>query len=99
MSATTFDTLGYFEKLKAAGMPEAQAKVMIEIQADSVKDFVASRELATKSDLAEIRLEMKGMGMELRVEMQAMKNELIKWMMGGFIAFGAFLFAAMAFLK
>jgi hypothetical protein len=25
--------------------------------------------------------------------MQAMKNELIKWMMGGFIALGAFLLA------
>jgi len=27
MSSATFDTLGYFEKLKAAGMPEEQAKV------------------------------------------------------------------------
>ena len=27
---TTFDTLGYFEKLKAAGMPEEQAKVQAE---------------------------------------------------------------------
>ena len=27
MTTITFDTLGYFEKLKAAGMPEAQAKV------------------------------------------------------------------------
>jgi len=31
--------------------------------------------------------------------MQAIKNDLIKWMMGGFIALGAFLFAAMAYLR
>ena len=27
MTTTTFDTLGYYEKLKAAGFTEAQAKV------------------------------------------------------------------------
>jgi hypothetical protein len=50
------------------------------------------RDLATKADLIEAKA-------ELRVEIQAMKNELIKWMMGGFIALGAFLFAAMALLR
>jgi len=87
MSAVTFDTLGYFERLKAAGVPEAQAKV----QADALRELADNR-LVTKEHL-DIRLT------ELKVEMQAMKNELIKWMVGGFIAFGAFLFAAMAFLK
>ena len=88
MTTTTFDTLGYFEKLKAAGVPEPQAKAITEAQGEAMKDFVASRELATKADL-----------MEIRVEMQAMKNELIKWMMGGFIALGAFIFAALAFMR
>jgi len=31
--------------------------------------------------------------------MQVIKNELIKWMVSGFIALGAFLFAAMAYLR
>jgi len=50
MAATTFDTLGYFEKLKAAGVPEAQAKAQVEIQADIVREIVEGK-LATKQDL------------------------------------------------
>ena len=41
MTATTFDTLGYFEKLKAAGMPEEQAKAITGAQAEAMKDFVS----------------------------------------------------------
>ncbi|MGE9985259.1 hypothetical protein [Desulfovibrio sp. SGI.169] len=50
MTTTTFDTLGYFEKLKAAGVPEAQAKV----QTDALRDLVDSK-LVTKEHL-DIRL-------------------------------------------
>ena len=50
MSTTTFDTLGYFEKLKAAGVPEAQAKA----QADSLRELIDAR-LVTKDHL-DIRL-------------------------------------------
>jgi hypothetical protein len=64
------------------------------------------RDLATKADLMEVRVEMQAMRNDLlerigdvRVEVQAMKNELIKWMIGGFIALGAFLVAAMTFLR
>jgi hypothetical protein len=50
MSTTTFDTLGYFEKLKAAGVPEAQAKV----QADTLREIIDDR-LVTKEHL-EVKL-------------------------------------------
>ena len=50
------------------------------------------RDLATKADLVENIA-------SVRIEMQAVKNEILKWMVGGFIALGAFLFAAMAFFK
>ena len=46
MTATTFDTLGYFEKLKAIGVPEEQARV----QADAIRELIDER-LATKTDL------------------------------------------------
>ena len=39
MTSTTFDTLGYFEKLKAAGVPEAQARV----QADTLRVLIDDR--------------------------------------------------------
>jgi hypothetical protein len=47
MTATTFDTLGYFEKLKAVGVPEEQAKV----QANAIREVIEDR-LVTKSEPA-----------------------------------------------
>ena len=66
MTAITFDTLKFVERLKAAGVPEAQAKA----QAESLADVMGTAELATKADLRE---------METRV-MAEMK--LLRWMMG-----------------
>ncbi|MDR0467085.1 MAG: hypothetical protein LBH94_06985 [Deltaproteobacteria bacterium] len=39
-------------------MPEAQAKGKTEAHADAMRDFAASRELATKSDLLELKHEL-----------------------------------------
>jgi hypothetical protein len=66
MTTTTFDTLGYFEKLKAAGIPEVQAKVHVEAMQDIVKSYdeASRKELATKNDLSET------------------KHEILKWMVG-----------------
>ena len=49
MSGTTFDTLGYFERLKAAWIPEAHAKAQVEVIRDVIED-----KLATKHDLKEL---------------------------------------------
>ena len=54
MTTTTFDTLGYFEKLKAAGVPEAQAKAQIEV----IRDVVDNK-LATKQDLRELEYRLE----------------------------------------
>ena len=53
MGTTTFDTLGYFEKLKAAGVPEEQAK----IQANALRDIIENS-LVTKRDLKELELRL-----------------------------------------
>ncbi|MBQ4568184.1 MAG: hypothetical protein IJA79_08700 [Desulfovibrio sp.] len=73
MSSLTFDTLGYFEKLKAAGVPDAQAKVQVEAMQDVVRQYDESsrKELATKGDIQDVRLEMKSMEMRL-----------LKWQIG-----------------
>ena len=47
MTTTAFDTLEYFEKLKAVGVPEEQAKV----QANAMREIVEDR-LVTKAELA-----------------------------------------------
>ncbi len=80
MTTTTFDALAYFEKLKAAGVPEEQARV----QANAFRDFSLlqddrnRQELATKGDIQEIRLEIKAL--ELR---------LLKWQFGIALALAA----------
>lgn len=50
MSTTTFDALGYFEKLKAAGVPEEQAK----LQANALREVIDER-LVTK-DFLDMRM-------------------------------------------
>ena len=53
MPATTFDTLSYFERLKSAGVPEAQAR----IQADALRELVDSS-LVTMRDLRELEYKL-----------------------------------------
>ena len=83
MSTTTFDTLGYFEKLKAAGFTEEQAKVQVEAMQGVVRSYdeASRKELATKGDLADT------------------KHEILKWMMATMVAQTALIIAAIAFLK
>ena len=54
MSTAVFDTLAYAKKLKAAGVPEAQA----EAQAEALADAVSSA-LATKHELNEATLKLE----------------------------------------
>lgn len=55
MTTVTFDTFKFVERLKAAGVPEAQAKAMAEAQQEALSESVATQ-LATKADVAELRL-------------------------------------------
>lgn len=57
MSTVTFDTLKYAEKLKHAGVPDSQAKAMAEAQSEVFSEALDTQ-LATKRDLAELKLEM-----------------------------------------
>ena len=83
MTTITFDTLSYFEKLKDAGMPEAQAKVQVEAMHDIIKtyDKASRKELATKGDLQDV------------------KHEILKWVMGMLIAQSALILAVISYLK
>ena len=82
MTTTTFDTLGYFEKLKAAGVPENQAKAQVEVIREVIEDKVATKrdlkelEMATKRDMKElelaIRQEMKELELRLTTRFGAM---------------------------
>ncbi|MDR2077285.1 MAG: CCDC90 family protein [Desulfovibrio sp.] len=67
MTTTTFDTLGYFEKLKAAGVPEAQAKAQIEVIREVIED-----KLATKQDIKDLKTEMKELEYRLTIRLGGM---------------------------
>jgi hypothetical protein len=70
MTASAFDTLGYFEKLKAAGVPEQQAK----IHADTMRELIEDK-LLTKKDLVDAKKDLQIMIAEL-------KHDLLKWIIG-----------------
>ena len=101
MTSATFDTLGYFEKLKAAGVPEAQAKAITDAQVEVLKDFVSARELATKADIQGLRdsIATKAEIMATKAELAAVENRLLRWMVGGFITQSAFIVAVLALLR
>lgn len=55
-----FDSLSYFESLKNAGVPEAQARIQAEAlrQFEEAQSKKARRELATRADLRELELRL-----------------------------------------
>ena len=67
MTPITFDTLGYFEKLKAAGVPEQQAKAQVEVFREVIED-----RLATKQDISDLRRELKELEYRLTIRLGAM---------------------------
>lgn len=70
IATVLFDTLTYANKLKAAGMPTAQAEVQVEMLAE-----VVSYNLATKQDLTEVK-------QQLEIRLAELKNELVRWVLG-----------------
>lgn len=85
-----FDPLKFYDELKAANVPEGQARAQAEAMRAAFAAYDASRmrELATKGDIQAIRLEMREI--ELR---------LVKWMIGIVLTQTAVLIAIFAFLK
>ena len=80
MGSITFDTLKYTERLRAAGVPEQQAKA----EAEALRDVLAEAmdaSLATKPDVLDLKNDLK-------LEIAAVRGELlsIKWMMGALFA-------------
>ena len=82
MAAITFDSLDYFEKLKDAGVPEAQAKVQANTLQTALNryDEASRKELATRGDLQDVRSELKediqNVRTELKEEIQDVRTEI-----------------------
>lgn len=64
MTTAIFDTLAFTKKLKAAGVPEAQA----EVQAEAIAELI-DQKLATKQDIHRLETSLKR-------DIQDMSNKL-----------------------
>jgi len=75
MATITFDTLKFVEHLREAGVPEAQAKAMSDVQKELLAEIFEQKELATKIDIKELELKIA-----------EVKAELVRWVVGaGFL--------------
>jgi hypothetical protein len=71
MTAATFDTLATAKRLKEAGLSEAQAEAVT----DAIRAARDSADVATRGDLAELKLAVKA-------DLAELKAELLKWFVG-----------------
>jgi DNA-binding transcriptional MerR regulator len=76
MSHVAFDTLKFVERLKAAGLPEAQAKAISDAQRDVFNEAL-DNSLATKLDIA--KLEERMVRLEAKFDGE---TKLTRWMLG-----------------
>ena len=94
MPSLTFDTLEYFGKLTSAGVPEAQARVLVEAMQGVVRQYdeTSRKDLATRGDIQDVRTEIQDVRTEIqdvraeiqdvRLEMKSMEMRLLKWQIG-----------------
>ena len=86
MSAITFDTLKYANRLKAAGMEPRLAEEQAEALADALTEQTP---LATKADLADAKTDLikwvAGM-LVAQADLADAKTDLIKWVAGMLVA-------------
>lgn len=84
MAAPAFDSLAYFDKLKAAGVPDAQARVQAqtlqafcEAQNEALRQFAPGRDesFPPKDSLS-------GFGAHMDTRLNQMANRLIRWQIG-----------------
>lgn len=98
MSILTFDTLKYTERLRAAGVPEQQAKAEAEALRDVLSEALEST-LATKSDVREVRDSVARLDAKVDSKFAVVdaKFDKLTWMVGALVALAAANFAKQFF--
>ena len=99
MSAITFDTLKFVERLEKAGVSREQAAAMAEAQKEAFSEAL-DISLATKSDISGLKTELVSLRGDVKSELSAVRGEVanMKWMLGVLIAIAAANFAKQFFL-
>ena len=75
-----FDTFEFVEALKNAGVPEKQAKEHSKITNKVLSAFQASqlRNIATKSDISDVKKDIKSLQAETKKDIEALRSDLKK---------------------
>jgi capsule polysaccharide export protein KpsE/RkpR len=66
-----FNALRYIKKLESAGFNREQAEIQVQLVLESIEE-----EMATKTDLSEIRTEMASMKGELKTDIAEVRTEM-----------------------
>ncbi len=91
--ALQIDTLAFTKKLRDAGAEEGLAEAIVE--GLSAAD---TSELATKSDIAEVKAELKQDIAEVKTGIADAKSEMFKWGAGALFVQLGFIFAMLRFM-
>lgn len=75
MANVTFDTLKFVEKLRAAGVPEAQAKAEAEALVSVLAEAIEQK-LATKDDIREVKADIAALEKTLKGDMAGLEKAL-----------------------
>ncbi|CAK0743386.1 DUF1640 domain-containing protein [Gammaproteobacteria bacterium] len=81
MTAITFDTLKFVERLTTAGVPEAHAKA----EAFALRDILTESldtTLATKADVDRVERKLEHVENNLKADIAELKYDLLKWIVG-----------------
>ena len=86
-----FNSLKFYEDLKAADVPEKQALAHAEAirAAFAAYDGGRLKEMATKGDLRETELRLQAEIEKIRAEVKTAEIRLLKWQIGGWLALAA----------
>ncbi|MDP1605360.1 MAG: hypothetical protein Q8L93_01750 [Rhodocyclaceae bacterium] len=101
MSAITFDTLKFVERLGKAGASRELASTLVEVQKESLAEVMDST-LATKNDIRAVRddlvkLDRRMDSLDARFSLVDAKFDKLSWMMGIVIALAVANFAKQFF--
>lgn len=94
-----FDPLKFYDELKAADVPEKQAKAQAEAMRSAFAAYSRTRDFATKGDIQDLRLEIRQLELRLSERIEAGKHEILKWLIGLLLTQPALLIAIFALQK
>jgi hypothetical protein len=81
MASLAFDTHAFVKRLVTAGMPEAQAEVLVDQQSRLIDEKLSTKEDLSRAEAA-IRSEIRQTELRLETKIESVKSDIIKRIFG-----------------